>query len=487
MVAKVTDKGLVFQYAPLPGFRRVIPFDDIERVELLDHDGEPTLAVHRPGRDVLHVRNRPGDGVAELHAAIERVIDPPHARPGRALPFDELDALAARLFDARTSRPSVLLSFLLDQALLHRATDVHLVHLRSRYRVRFRVDGILHDVAAIPDPVRPRLIAHLKNAAGLASYRRDAPQEGRLTHASNGRKPVEIRLSVMPALGGESAALRLFTAPRDGLDLNNLGFSPELLKEYSRILEKPGGLILLTGPGNSGKSTTIYASLQRLMTGRRSGGCAISLEDPIEFPLDCATQIEVAPRRGLTFDKLLANALRQDVEIIAIGEIRDRETARIALRAALTGHTILSTVHCGRASEAPRRLIDLGLSAAEVSEAVTGVLAQRLMRVPCPRCRGERSVTAAEREALGAPDWLVSVHEGRGCPYCMNTGYHGRTAVAEFLAVTSRVAEATRENASPSLIRRAQADAGAPDIKSDAFLKAARGGVSLEEIRRVLP
>ncbi len=487
MVVTVTDRGLVLQYAPLPGFRRVIPFDDMERVELLEREDRTELAVHRPGRDLLSIRNGPGRDVSEIHAAIQRVIDPPLARPGRALPFDELNETAARLSEKRTSRPSVLLNFVLDQALLHRATDVHLVYLRSRHRVRFRVDGMLHDVARIPGRIWPRLAAHLKNAAGLASYRRDAPQEGRLTHASNGRKPVEIRLSIMPALGGESAALRLFTTSRDGLDLESLGFSPELLDDYIRTLEKPGGLILLTGPGNSGKSTTIYASLRRLMNGLRSGGCAISLEDPIEFPLDCATQIEVAPQRGLTFDKLLSNALRQDVEVIAIGEIRDQETAEIALRAALTGHTILSTVHCGRASEAPRRLIDLGLSAAEISEAVTGVLAQRLMRTPCPACRRERPVTEAERDALGAPDWLETVHDGPGCSHCMNTGYRGRTAVAEFLEITPDIMEVVRENASPALIRRVRSDAGADDIKTDAFRKASRGVTTLEEIRRVLP
>ncbi|MCP4687222.1 MAG: type II/IV secretion system protein [Desulfobacterales bacterium] len=486
MVAKVTDKGLVLQYAPLPGFRRVIPFDDIERVELLERGEKKELMVHRPGRDALKIGSGPGDAIEEIHSAIERVIDPPLARPGRALPFEELNGVVERLFEKRSGRASVLLAFLLDQALLHRATDVHLVYLRSRHRVRFRVDGILHDVARIPGEIWLRLAAHVKNAAGLASYRRDAPQEGRLTHASNGQKPVEIRLSVMPALGGESVALRLFTTPRNGLDLERLGFSSELLHDYIRTLEKPRGLILLTGPSNSGKSTTIYASVQHLMDGIRSGGCAISLEDPIEFPLDCATQIEVAPQRGLTFDKLLANALRQDIDIIAIGEIRDRETARIALRAALTGHLILSTIHCGHASEAPRRLIDLGLSAAETSEAVSGVLAQRLMRVLCPRCREERSVTDAEREARDVPEWLETVHESRGCTHCMNTGYRGRTAVAELLTITPEIAEATRENASPALIRRAQADAGINDIRTDAFLKASQGITSLKEIRRVL-
>ncbi len=491
MVGKITDKGLILQHLLLPGFGHLIPFDEIERVELLENKRRKKFIIHRAGNKPLVIKGLPSDSADKIVSELNEILNPSLAIQTDALLFDETDSIVKTLCSRKGIRPSVLLSFLIDQAMFHRATDIHFEYMRSEYRVRFRIDGILHDTAVIPGNMKPRIVAYIKNKAGLIAYRRDLPQEGRLTHQSEehqseGQNPMQIRLSIVPAQGGESVVLRLFAALRGSLNLDNLGFSSKVRQGYGEILEQPRGLILLSGPSNSGKTTTIYSSLQYLMKGIRSGEHAVTLEDPIEFPLECATQIEVSPHKGLTFDSLLSNILRQDVEVIVVGEIRDNSTAAIALRAALTGHLILSTVHCGRAAEVPRRLTDLGLGAAEVSEAVAGVLTQRLLRVICPHCRIEKTVTRAEQRALQIPDQIDTLYKGQGCKYCMNTGYKGQTVIAELIQINDQIADMVRENTPVSVIRQEANQAGMSDIREDAFEKAAQGITSLDEIRRVL-
>jgi type II secretory ATPase GspE/PulE/Tfp pilus assembly ATPase PilB-like protein len=252
------------------------------------------------------------------------------------------------------------------------------------------------------------------------------------------------------------------------------------------LLTRPRGLVLISGPSSSGKTTTIYASLQHLMSGPRAGQRAVSLEDPIEFPLACASQLEVAPEKGLTFDRLLANVLRQDAEVIVVGEIRDAATAGIALRAALTGHLILSTVHCGSALEVPRRLIDLGLDAGPVAEALAGVVAQRLLRALCPHCREEGPASAEERDRLALPADLVTVHRARGCPQCADTGYRGRTVVAELMPMRGGLAELVRGQASLAELQAAARGLGFAGLWEDALHQVRAGRTSLEEGRRIL-
>lgn len=486
MVGRITDKGLVLQHLLLPGFGYFIPFDEIERVELVENKRRKKFIIHRAGNKPLVIKGLPSDSADKIASELNEILNPSLASQTDALLFDETESIVKTLCSQKGIRPSVLLSFLIDQAMFHRATDIHFEYMRSEYRVRFRIDGILHDTAVIPDNMKPRIVAYIKNKAGLIAYRRDLPQEGRLTHQSEGQNPMQIRISIVPAQGGESVVLRLFAALRGSLDLDSLGFSSKVRQGYGEILDRPRGLILLSGPSNSGKTTTIYSSLQYLMKGVRSGERALSLEDPIEFPLECATQIEVSPHKGLTFDSLLSNILRQDVEVIVVGEIRDNSTAAIALRAALTGHLILSTVHCGRAAEVPRRLTDLGLGAAEVSEAVAGVLTQRLLRVICPHCRIERPVTGMEQRALQIPGHADILYKGQGCKYCMNTGYKGQTVIAELIQINDQIAEMVRENVPVSVIRQEADQAGMPDIREDALEKVMQGITSLDEIRRVL-
>ncbi|MCP4352655.1 MAG: type II/IV secretion system protein [Desulfobacterales bacterium] len=486
MVTKITDQGLVLQHLPLPVFRRLIPFDELEKVELIENRRQKQIIIHRAGTRPIVLKRLAPDLAEKIVSELNEILDPLIAKQDKALMFDETESITAALCSQRGIRPSVLLSFLINQAMFHRATDLHFEYMKSQYRARFRIDSILHDVAVIPESMKSRIVAYIKNEAGLIAYRRDIPQEGRLTFKQDRSDPVEMRLSIVPARGGESVVLRLFGALRGSLDLDSLGFSSKVRQEYGEILDKPRGMILLSGPSNSGKTTTIYASLQYLIKGPRAGERAVSLEDPVEFPIECASQIEVAPNKGLTFDSLLSNILRQDVEVIVVGEIRDATTAAIALRAALTGHLILSTVHCGRAAEVPRRLTDLGPGASEVAEAVTGVLTQRLLRVICPRCRTENPLTDAEQKNMQIPEWLNTVYKGQGCKYCMNTGYYGQTVIAELIQINDELAEMIRQNAPVSVIRQKADQLEMTGIRKDAFEKAAQGITSLEEIRRVL-
>ncbi|MDM8516335.1 ATPase, T2SS/T4P/T4SS family [Desulfobacterales bacterium HSG16] len=494
-MVEITDKGLFLRKIPLPGFGKSIPFDEIENIDLLNGNG---FVLHRTGHRPLSVKGLSSRIAQKIVSGINEILDPEIAKKEKPLFPDETDQIIKNLCSRNGIRPGIILDFIVNQAILQRATDIHFEYIGAAYRARFRIDGVLKNIAVIPDSIRSRLIACIKNSAGLASYRHDVPQEGRLTHeikdikaiGKNGKignsekHNVELRLSVIPAIGGESIVLRLFSALKGSFGLDDLGFSSSFRKSYDETLESRQGLILLSGPGNSGKTTTIYASLRYLMSGPRSGQRAVCLEDPVEFPIECASQIEIDPQRGNTFDNLLSKVLRQDVEVIMLGEIRDSATAKIALRAALTGHLILATVHCGRAAEVPRRLIDLGTKASETAEAIASMTAQRLIRRICPHCKIQRPITDQERNFLSIPETIVSVHEGKGCEFCMNTGYFGQIAIGEHIKMTPEIIEMVRENASVSSISKSAGLMG--DIRNDALYKVSKGISTLEEIKGFL-
>lgn len=487
MVIEIKEKGLRVGRISFPGLARTIPYEEIEGASWKQNGRKGKLIIERCGEKSLAIGGLGPERGQELSAQIKEIVNPSLARQERALSPIEIDKVMSELAERAGIRPSVVLAFLLDQARRLRATDIHLEHIRGQYQVRFRVDGMLLDVARVPDSLRSRLISHIKNAAGLASYRRDVPQEGRLTHAGdNNGTPMELRLSVIPAHGEESLVLRMFDALRGNLGISELGFSEQVLAEYSKILEKPRGMVLLSGPGSSGKTTTIYSSLRHMMEGQRKGQRAVSLEDPIEYPLSCLSQVEVAPHKGLTFDKLLANLLRQDAEVIVVGEIRDKTTASIALRAALTGHLILSTVHCGSAAEVPRRMIDLEGDPSLVAEGLTAVMAQRLVRNICPECKTIAESAHGKSLFRGIDDNIEESYYGKGCPYCLHTGYYGRTALAELLVNSPAISALIRERSPVSEVLEQAAYQGMRTMKEDGREKAAKGITTPEEVVRVL-
>lgn len=473
MLVSITDKGVLVRRLPLPGLGRLIPFDEIEGISGSGNGSSGGFTLFVAGGRPLRVKGMPEKEAARIVEAVSLAVDPPLSRQDGPLGLDGFREAAGWLCSQAGARPGPFLRFLLDQAVFLRASDVHLLSGEGEAALRLRIDGMLLDMAGIPKEMAGRLLALAKNRAGLASYRHDTPQEGAFSHEGPGGKAVWVRVSAVPARGGESLVLRLFTQLADG-DLGSLGFGRKSLGRYTGLIEKPGGLVVLSGPSASGKTTTLYASLRHLMEGPKKGLRAVTLEDPVEHPLACATQTEVAEHKGLGFDRLLGAALRQDVNVILVGEVRDRATAKIALTAALTGHLILTTAHCARACQVPRRLSDLGMEPAGLAEALSGAMAQRLVRVLCPKCK--------KPDPAAGPGAFLPV----GCPGCMGTGFSGRTALAECLVADPGISEMLREGAAEPLLERTARDGGMVTLAEDAGEKVRRGLTCPEEIKRVL-
>jgi general secretion pathway protein E len=343
-----------------------------------------------------------------------------------------------------------------------RASDVHLEPGDDAFRVRFRVDALLQDVESLPRTIAPNVVARLKVLGGLLTYRTDVPQEGAIAASESGL-PGDIGVATFPTIRGERVVLRLMAHAQRLLGLDDLGHDPQLVERLKRALELPQGLIIVCGPAGSGKTTTLYAMLDHLQK-QRSGTSILAVEDPVEIRLDGATQIQIEPARGLTYAVALRSLLRQDPEVLMIGEVRDAETASIVIEAALTGHLLLSTMHSGSPAEAIVRLREMGLPAYQITSTLQGVLAQRLLRTVCPAC----GVANPSRE----------------CPHCLGTGYAGRTAVGNFVEITSKLRQAVLDEADVATLSSPDLCPGSLRQDADRLVKSGR--TTPEEARRVL-
>lgn len=400
-----------------------------------------------------------------------------------AIPVEQVGSTALSLLSTASRGVVDMLDFLLTQAAHHGASDVHFEPFPNDLRVRYRIDGVLVDVMEVPLLWMPRLLARLKIIANLAIYRSDVPQEGR-TAVHLADRSVDVRVSLLPTLHGEKAVLRLFDPGRSLLKLDQLGMSPATRETWERLIQQPQGMLLLTGPSNHGKTTTMYASLAHLHEHRRDLSNLCTVEDPVEYDLRVINQTQVNAAAGLTFAAGLRTVLRQDPEVIMIGEIRDEETAGIAVRAGLTGHLILSTVHATSAAGVFARLVDLGCEPFLVASAVSGVLAQRLVRKVCAECRQPTASTQQQRARLGIRDEDGQWMQGRGCAACGGTGYRGRTGIYQLLAVDDTIREGIVAGKTTSELERLAGVAEA--LRADALAKAAAGITSLDEVARVL-
>lgn len=325
-----------------------------------------------------------------------------------------------RLADAPAGGTVDLIDGILDRAIAARASDVHFEPTDREVRVRFRVDGRLHDIEALPAALLPNLVTRLKVMAGLLSYRIDIPQEGGLTLDRG--VPMDVRISTFPTIRGERVAVRLLPRAAEVRGLDDLGLSEPSVRSLVSASAAEQGLILVTGPAGSGKTTTLYAVLRHLRTAMH-GASLMTVEDPVELRLDGVAQIQVTPHGELTYARALRSLLRQDPQVILIGEIRDAETARIATEAALTGHLILSTMHSGRSIDAIVRMLEMGIPAYQLTSTLRVVTCQRLLRTLCPSCRG----AAQDRPA------------DQSCRDCLNLGFRGRTACAEVVRMTDEL------------------------------------------------
>jgi type II secretory ATPase GspE/PulE/Tfp pilus assembly ATPase PilB-like protein len=418
--------------------------------------------------------------IQEQLSALHRRTLPAFAQ---AQPLPQIPAIAQSLISSSSRAAVDLIDFLLSQAAHHGVSDVHLEPFPTDLRVRYRLDGSLIDVLNIPLLWMPRLFARLKILANLAIYRSDVPQEGRLAvHLAD--RTVDVRATLLPTLHGEKAVLRLFDPGRSLLSLDQLGMNQAVRQAWEGLLGQPQGMLLLTGPSNHGKTTTMYASLSYLHEHRRDLSNLCTVEDPVEYDLRVINQTQVNNAAGLTFAAGLRTVLRQDPEVIMIGEIRDEETAEIAVRAGLTGHLILSTVHAPSAAGVFARLVDLECQPFLVASSVAGVLAQRLIRTVCADCRHSVSPTPAQQERFGVREGDGQWQRGTGCETCGGTGYRGRTGVFQLLGVTDEIREGVVAGRTvPELEALTGARYG---LQQDALAKAAAGITSLEEVERVL-
>jgi general secretion pathway protein E len=378
-----------------------------------------------------------------------------------------------------------LVNSLFAQASKERASDIHIEPFEQDLLIRLRIDGLLYDTFSPPKAIQPLLISRIKIMAGLNIAEKRLPQDGRIRLKVAGRD-IDIRVSVIPTAFGERVVLRLLDRSAALLGLEELGLSGRNLLVVNKLIRQSHGIVLVTGPTGSGKTTTLYAALSRINTSDKN---IITIEDPIEYQLRGIGQMQVNPRIELTFAAGLRSILRQDPDVIMIGEIRDVETAEIAIQAALTGHLVLSTLHTNDSFGAVSRLADMGVEPFLVSSSLLGVMAQRLVRRVCPDCR--QAYTPAENEIreIGLTPGVVGdrsfYRPGTGCETCNQKGYRGRTGIHELLLLTDAVRSLVMQRADAATIRRAAVESGMSTLRDDGAEKILAGLTTVEEVVRV--
>ena len=401
---------------------------------------------------------------------------------------ESVDETTADLEEALEDAPIVkLVNAIMTQAVGDRASDVHLEPAEHNVRIRFRVDGVLHEpMPPAPKSIQGGLISRLKVMADLNIAERRVPQDGRISMKVGGRA-LDLRVATLPTVHGEKVVIRVLDKSNALLRLEDLGFLENAYDRFSDSFRKPYGAILVTGPTGSGKSTTMYSTLNILNEESKN---IITVEDPVEYRLAGVNQMQVNPKAGLTFASALRSILRADPDIVLIGEIRDKETATIAIEAALTGHLVLSSLHTNDAPSAISRLVEMDVETFLVASAIDAVVAQRLARKLCERCRVVYQPEQAELEAAGFPEWLwpeiPQLFKAQGCPACSNTGYRGRIGLYEVMQMSEEIERLTVERASADAIRNVAVQQGMMTLRDDGLEKARMGITTLDEVARVV-
>ncbi len=449
----------------------VFALDDIRAIT--NRDVQPIVATASDVEQAIAKFSGMGDQVEALASEASSKLEAE----------DGPDDLEAAVEDAPIVK---LVQAVMTQAVADRASDVHIEPHERDVRIRFRVDGVLHEVMHSPKNIQNGLISRLKVMADLNIAERRVPQDGRMS-IKVGSKVLDIRLATLPTVFGEKVVLRILDKTQALLQLSDLGFQEEAFKRYQQSFRKPYGAILVTGPTGSGKSTTLYATLNILNDIDRN---IITVEDPVEYRLAGVNQIQVNPKAGLTFASALRSILRADPDIVLIGEIRDRETAMIAVEAALTGHLVLSTLHTNDAAAAITRLTEMEVETFLVASALDCVIAQRLARVLCERCKEGFGPEPKELLEAGLPEWQIpevkELFRPVGCSACANTGYRGRMGLYEVMPISEELERLTVERASSDMIRAVAIEQGMSTLREDGLDKAIRGSTSLQEIARVV-
>jgi general secretion pathway protein E len=394
--------------------------------------------------------------------------------------FEEEDV--GHLKDLASEAPIIrLVNLILTRAIESRASDIHIEPFEDELKVRYRIDGVLHETESTPKKLQAAIVSRIKIMGKLNIAERRLPQDGRIK-LKVGAKEVDLRVSTIPVLHGESIVMRILHKEGIVVDLDLLGFPQETLTGFNQVITKPNGIVLVTGPTGSGKTTTLYGALDKINSPDRK---IITVEDPVEYQLKGVNQIQVKPQIGLNFASTLRHIVRQDPDIIMIGEIRDLETAEIAIQSALTGHLVFSTLHTNDAPSAITRLLDMGVENFLLSSTIRGILAQRLVRVICPSCKKEN--TSADREGLeklgiGSD---VTIYMGKGCEHCAYTGYFGRVGIFELLLVDDEIRRLILKSADSNQLRDEAKRHGMRTLLEDGTKKISEGKTTISEVLRV--
>lgn len=451
--------------------------DELASITGLEID--PFLATEEDVRDAIFRVFGAYDDLGELVGEVVRGVDTEGLKVQSR--EDEAAVNVIELREVVEGAPVIkLANALMIRAIAMRASDIHLEPLAKKVRVRFRIDGFLQEVMSVPKDIQHALASRIKILAGLDIAERRAPQDGRCTMV-NGQEEYDFRISTYPCVFGENIVIRILNKQSATLDLAKLGLAGAPRDDLLRKLEEPQGLILVTGPTGSGKTTTLYAGINHLNSINRN---IITIEDPVEYQIDGVVQGNVNPLAGVTFATGLRAILRQDPDVILVGEIRDQETAGIAIEAALTGHLVLSSLHANDSAASLTRLVDIGIEPFLLASSVTCSVAQRLVRVNCSKCLGEYDPDPLVLKRLGLPEEFSYVR-GTGCDYCSKTGFRGRTALYEVLLMTNEIQKAILVGGHAPQIKELAENSGMQTLRAHARAYVMTGTTTAEEILRV--
>lgn len=498
---KLEGRGIsaeVLNLIPEPVARKftVVPFDKSEGVLDVAMANPLDLQI------IQFLENKSGMRIKAYMAVPEDINKAINEQYSQNLTTDVTSALKevaeVKPGEAETGAPEIIreapvaniVSQLLEYAIKSKSSDIHIEPEEDKTRVRYRIDGILHEKIILPKGVHEALISRIKILSNLKIDEKRLPQDGRFTF-NFGSEEVDLRISTVPTVFGEKVVMRLLPKSTAAPTLIELGVGGSALKGFELQLTRPHGIVLVCGPTGSGKTTTLYSVLTKVSTSKVN---VVTIEDPVEYQIPGVNQVQVNPGIGLTFASALRSFLRQDPNIIMVGEIRDTETAELAIQAALTGHQVFSTVHTNSAAGAPPRLLDMGVETFLLASALNAVLGQRVVRKICPNCKTEVALAPEVLESIKAvlgnliPPTKVNslkIYQGRGCQACNNTGYQGRIGIFEILILTPQVAKLILEHAPAQKIEEVGVSEGMITMKQDGYLKALAGITSLEEVLRV--
>lgn len=431
---------------------------------------EPVVAT---SQDIMLALDR-YFGQAEVNSALEEYVKEKTSQMA-----EQEDAFSE---DINNSPIVQLVKTMIEQAVRQRSSDIHIEPMEKQVRVRYRIDGALYEKATYSISLLPAMVARIKIIGGMDISEKRKPQDGRITQIVD-RKEYDIRVSILPTVYGEKIVMRLTSKNALNREKSQLGFKPHDLKKFDHILQNPHGILLVTGPTGSGKSTTLYTALSEL---NKEDVNIITVEDPVEANIDGINQVQVNNKANLTFASALRSILRQDPDIIMIGEIRDHETAAIAVQASITGHLVVSTLHTNSAASTITRLVDMGIEPYLIADSTVGVIAQRLVRRLCPECKRAKKATPEELEMLmRKPDENITIYEPCGCPKCDGTGFRGRIGVYEIMEITQPLKHIISKNGDVEEIKKQALADGMHTLRMSATIHVLEGTTSVPEMMRV--